>query len=518
MFSDKDLQQLKTHGIDKATVEQQIENFREGFPYLNIVKAATINDGILHIEDHLANQYIHTYEQTAPQRKVVKFVPASGAASRMFKELYAFTESYKGTEEEYQRLVSDEKYRPVYTFFKRIHDFAFYHDLQHAYEARGSGLNEAILQRHYVHVLEALLNEDGLNYGNLPKGLLKFHRYNGTSRTPVEEHLVEGAQYGRSENGKVYIHFTVSPEHREKFKEHIADVKAHYEQVYGVSYDISFSEQKPSTDMIAVDMNNEPFRNEDGTLLFRPGGHGALIENLNDLDADIVFIKNIDNVVPDRLKEETYHHKKVLGGLLLSYQEKIFSYLKFLDEAEEISSEQMEEIRHFVENQLCAISSKVFSSMADDEKIAYLIGELDRPIRVCGMVKNEGEPGGGPYWVSDAEGTTTLQIVESAQVDMDNPEQQRIFKESTHFNPVDIVCSLKNYKGEKFDLKRYVDRNAGIITKKSKDGKELKAQELPGLWNGSMADWNTIFVEVPVSTFNPVKTVNDLLREQHQDV
>lgn len=516
MLSDKDLQQLKTHGIDKATVEKQIENFREGFPFLNIVKAATINDGILQINDPLLDEYVQEYEQTAPHRKVVKFVPASGAASRMFKALHAFTESYGGTDVEYQQLISDEKYRDIYTFFKRIQDFAFYHDLQQSHKNKGNGLNEAILQRQYVQVLETLLHETGLNYGSLPKGLLKFHRYGDTSRTPVEEHLVEGAHYGRDKDGKVHIHFTVSPEHRELFREHVEAVRPQYEQLYGVTYDISFSEQKPSTDVIAVDMNNKPFRNEDGSLLFRPGGHGALIENLNDLDADMVFIKNIDNVVPDRLKEQTYQYKKLLGGLLLGYQEKIFSYLKFLDEAEVISSEQIEEIRHFVENQLCVISPQVFSVMEEDEKIRYLIGRLDRPIRVCGMVKNQGEPGGGPYWVSSQDGTT-LQIVESAQVNMDDPEQQRIFKESTHFNPVDIVCSLKNYNGGKFNLKRYVDPNAGLISKKSKDGKELKAQELPGLWNGSMSDWNTIFVEVPVETFNPVKTVNDLLREQHQE-
>lgn len=517
MLSDQDLKQLETHGINKAIVEKQIKNFQEGFPFLDIVKAATINDGILQINNHLADEYIREYEQAAPHYKVMKFVPASGAASRMFKALFAFVESYKGTEEEYQQLISSEKYKPIFTFFKRIHDFAFYHDLQSAHEAKGIGLNEAILQRQYVSVLETLLNEDGLNYGNLPKGLLKFHRYGNTARTPVEEHLVEGAHYGRSADGKVFIHFTVSLEHRENFTELIKAVKPLYEQTYGVTYDISFSEQKSSTDTIAVDMNNEPFRNEDGSILFRPGGHGALLENLNDLNADIVFIKNIDNVVPDRLKGETYRYKKLLGGLLLSYQDKIFSYLKFMDEAEEITNEQVEEIRHFVENQLCVISPQVFSAMADDEKIAYLIAKLDRPIRMCGMVKNEGEPGGGPYWVSSEDGTTTLQIVESAQVNMDDPEQKKIFKEATHFNPVDIVCSLKNYKGEKFDLPRYVDPSTGFITKKSKDGKELKAQELPGLWNGSMADWNTIFVEVPVITFNPVKTVNDLLREQHQE-
>lgn len=518
MLSEQDLQQLKAHGIDKATVERQLMNFREGFPYIDIIKAATINDGILQISDDLASQYVREYEQTSPQYTVMKFVPASGAASRMFKELFAFADSYTGTDEDYQQLISDPKHAPIVNFFKRINDFAFYHDLKRAHEQRtGKGLNEAILQRQYVDVLRSLLDEEGLGYGNLPKGLLKFHRYGTTTRTPVEEHLVEGAHYCRSANGQVYIHFTVSPEHREKFAQLIQEVKPQYEQKFGVTYHVTYSEQKPSTDMIAVDMDNQPFRNDDGTILFRPGGHGALLENMNELEADLVFIKNIDNVVPDRLKGETYHYKKLLGGVLLSYQQKIFDYLSYLDKAEDIFSDQVEEIRHFVENQLCAISPAVFASMQDDEKVAWLISMLNRPIRVCGMVRNEGEPGGGPYWVSSGDGTTSLQIVESAQVNMDDPDQARIFREATHFNPVDIVCSLKDYQGKKFDLHRYVDPSTGFITKKSKDGRSLKAQELPGLWNGSMANWNTIFVEVPVVTFNPVKTVNDLLREQHQE-
>ncbi len=517
MLSDQDLKQIQAYGIDKATVERQIENFRNGFPYLNIVKAATLNDGILPIDDSQAEAYIQTYEQEAPQYKVMKFVPASGAASRMFKDLFAFVESYRGTDEDYQKLVSEESNRPVFTFFKRIHDFAFHDELEQAYAARHKGLHEAILQREYVSVLKTLLEEDGLHYGSLPKGLLKFHRYETGARTPVEEHLVEGAHYARSADGKVYIHFTVSPEHRERFESLINAIRSEYEQRYQVSYDISYSVQKPSTDMIAVDMQNEPFRQEDGAILFRPGGHGALLENLHELDADLVFIKNIDNVVPDRLKDTTYRYKKLLGGVLLNFQARIFSYLRFLDEASELNHEQMENIRHFVENELCVISPQVFAALADDEKVAFLIEKLDRPVRVCGMVKNQGEPGGGPFWVSSQDGTTTLQIVESAQVDMDNPQQRELFEAATHFNPVDIVCSLKNYKGEKFDLPRYVDPQAGFITKKSKDGRTLQAQELPGLWNGSMADWNTIFVEVPIITFNPVKTVNDILREQHQE-
>ncbi|WPP49594.1 DUF4301 family protein [Catalinimonas niigatensis] len=517
MFSDQDLNHLKAYGAELDTIKQQIQQFEEGFPFLRIIKAATLNDGLLKIDEHLTEGYIHTYEKEGPRKRIIKFVPASGAASRMFKGLYSFMQSYSGSDEDYQKLTSDEKMKPMFNFFKHIENFAFYESLKEKYlQKHKIGLNEAILQRKYVSVLETLLDDDGLQYGSLPKGLLEFHAYTHTTRTPVEEHLVEGAHYCKNANNEVYIHFTVSPEHRQGFEQHIEEMKVSYEKEFGVTYYISFSEQKPSTDTIAVDMDNQPFRNEDGSLLLRPGGHGALIENLNDLDADMVFIKNIDNVVPDNIKESTYTHKKMLGGILLSYQETIFSYLHLIHESDDLSAEKIEEIRHFVENQLCTISPQVFSTMEDAEKVAYLFQKLDRPIRVCGMVKNEGEPGGGPFWAENSDGSTSLQIVESAQVDTQDAEQMEIFKNSTHFNPVDIVCSLKDFEGKKFDLRSFVDTQTGFISQKSKDGKELKALELPGLWNGSMSDWNTIFVEVPIVTFNPVKTVDDLLRKQHQ--
>ncbi|MGB3588011.1 MAG: DUF4301 family protein [Tunicatimonas sp.] len=516
MFTDQDKAQFELRGTNPEVAEQQIQYFQEGFPDLEIVKAATVNDGILKFSDELSAEYVKSYDASASAQKIVKFVPASGAASRMFKHLFQFQQSYSGSDAEYDQLISDHKQRKIFQFFKQIHNFAFYDDLGHVHQQKGMGLNEAILQRRYVEVLNSLLNEDGLNYGSLPKGLLKFHNYGTSSRTPVEEHLVEGANYTRNQNNDVYLHFTVSPEHRKAFEEHIAQIKGHFEKHFGVRYYVTFSEQKPSTDTLAVDMNNEPFREENGGILFRPGGHGALIENLNDLDADLVFIKNIDNVVPDRLKAETFHNKKLLGGVLLSYQQKIFEYLNLIDESEEILESKLEEMREFVEDQLCVLPAQVFSSMDGAQKVTFLEGVLNRPIRVCGMVKNEGEPGGGPFWAVNPNGSTSLQIVESAQINMDDPKQQSVWENATHFNPVDIVCSMKGHRDEKFDLTNYVNAQAGFISKKSKDGRELKAQELPGLWNGSMANWNTIFVEVPIITFNPVKTVNDLLREQHQ--
>ena len=520
MFSDQDLAQLRDRGTSREVAEQQITNFQEGFPYLQLVKPATIDDGIVAVPDDARRKATQEYETIAPQLRVVKFVPASGAASRMFKDLYAFSQSYSGSDEEYQKLVNDQDQKPIFNFFKHIEKFAFHDDLTKAYSEHGKGMHEAVLSQEYVSVLNTLLDKEGLDYGSLPKGLLKFHRYGDESRTPVEEHLVEGANYCRDAQNNVYLHFTVSPEHQALFQEHVEDIKSKYEQQFGVTYHIAFSEQKPSTDTIAVDMNDEPFRNEDGSLLFRPGGHGALIENLNDLDADLVFIKNIDNVVPDRLKEETYRNKKLLGGVLLGFQKRIYEYLRFLDhgqpDALELTPEVLEDMREFVEDHLCILPADVFSAMAGDEQVMFLREKLDRPIRVCGMVKNEGEPGGGPFWAINPDESVSLQIVESAQINMDDAEQRALWESATHFNPVDIVCSLKNHEGKKYDLTHYVDPQAGFIAKKSKDGRELKAQELPGLWNGAMSDWNTIFVEVPIETFNPVKTVNDLLREQHQ--
>jgi hypothetical protein len=375
---------------------------------------------------------------------------------------------------------------------ERLENFAFYPELLAAVEKSGG---EPGLKLY----LECLLTARGLNYGSLPKGLLQFHSYGNSSRTPFEEHLVEGALYARDFNGLVRLHFTVSPEHAGGFTNLLDAVKASFEKEYGVTLEVTFSQQKPSTDTIAVGPDNEPFREKDGTLLFRPGGHGALLENLNDLDADLVFIKNIDNVVPDRLKNHTVDWKKVLAGLLLHYQEKIFIYQK---ELEKYSS---------------SLESGFLAEAAEKEDLVqYLREKFNRPLRVCGMVKNLGEPGGGPFWALNSDGTISLQIAESVQIDMANPVQAKIAKHASHFNPVDLVCGLKNYKGEKYDLMKHRDPMTGFISQKSKDGKELKAQELPGLWNGAMSDWNTIFVEVPVITFNPVKTVNDLLRYEHQ--
>lgn len=492
MFSEKDLNLIKARGAKLETILEQIENFKNGFPYMNVIRAATIDDGMIQLGDEKAAKLAKDFDDQIFGKKLLKFVPASGAASRMFKSLFAALEE-------------DKIDKSVNEFLERLQDFAFYNSL-----IKSIGSESA----DHKTILKHLLTAEGLDYGSLPKGLLEFHKYDGFTRTPAEEHLVEGAKYANA-GGKVNLHFTVSPEHRSKFQTLIDAVLADYEAKFGVKYNISFSEQKPSTDTIAVNLDNTPFRTADGEILFRPAGHGALLENLNDQDADVVFIKNIDNVVPDSLKEQTIIYKKALASLVLSYQEAIFAFLKMMDGVK-ISEVDLLEIAEFLENELCVEAPEDYEDYSLEEKKDYCRTKLNRPLRICGMVKNVGEPGGGPFWAENADGSASLQVVESAQIDLKDPEQKEIFDEATHFNPVDLICTLKDYKGNKFNLLDFRDPKTGFNTQKSQSGRDLKAQELPGLWNGAMADWNTLFVEVPLITFNPVKTVNDLLRPEHQ--
>jgi hypothetical protein len=432
----------------------------------------------------------------------------------MFKSLFNFLEASKNDAKLKEELLADKSFNGVSNFISSITKFAFYTSLEDALNKEGLSIETILKDKKYDVLIDYLLNEHGLDYGSLPKGLLEFHRYYDVSRLAMEEHLVEGAFYSRSENDRALLHFTVSPEHLEKFKKQLNYLQVQYEQKFGITYDVNFSTQKTSTDTIAVDMENNPFREKDNSLLFRPGGHGALIENLNDLDADIVFIKNIDNIVPDKLKEPTILYKKAIGGLLMKLQETTYKYLNEIESKKDITA--LSEIIAFAKSDLNINIPSDFNNGSIDEQKEFLFKHLNRPIRICGMVKNEGEPGGGPFWVKNTKGETSLQIVEASQVDAENPSQLNIMKSATHFNPVDLVCGIKNYKDQKFDLHKYVDPETGFISVKSKDGKNLKAQELPGLWNGAMANWITVFVEVPIITFNPVKTVNDLLREQHQ--
>jgi len=515
MFSNNDLKQIAGRGISMKTIEQQVNDFKNGFPFARLKAAAIKENGIRTFNEKEIHELITNFDRTAKDIKLIKFVPASGAATRMFKHLFEFREQ-SGNKKKDEDLINDKDFNSVGYFFKHLDKFAFYDDLKRIMSRAGNSVDDCLKKKDYHTILDYVLTSKGLNYGNLPKGIIKFHHYGTFSRTSTGEHLVEGAHYCADRSKHVSVHLTVSPEHVSNFKDLIAYIQPYYESMFGVSYNINFSVQKPSTDTLAVDLNNEPFRDKDGSLVFRPGGHGALIENLNDLDCDLVFIKNIDNVVPDRLKAETYRYKKLIGGLLMQIQGKAFNFLRSLDKKPPTEETIIESTR-FCENQINVSFPTDFNNWEENKKVKYLCNILNRPIRVCGMVKNEGEPGGGPFWVKNKQGEVSLQIVESSQIDLNNAEQKKIFGSSTHFNPVDLVCSLKNYKGEKFDLHHFIDHNTGFISIKSKDGKQLKALELPGLWNGAMANWITVFVEVPIITFNPVKTVNDLLREQHQN-
>lgn len=495
MFSEKDEAQIAERGSELSTVKQQIENFKNGFPYLDIKRPAAIGDGILRLDTDQLRSLEDAYEAKIGSKHALKFVPASGAATRMFKDLFAFLEK--------PDLASSPA---AQAFIKGLDHFAFKQELE---SALGKSIESCLASEDYAAIIDALLSDNGLGYGQLPKALLSFHQYETGPRTPLEEHLVEGANYAKSADGTVNLHFTVSPEHQAKFEELVNKVKSAYESKYGVKYHLTFSQQKKSTDTIAVDLNNEPFREADNTLLFRPAGHGALLENLNDLEADVIFIKNIDNVAPDRLKGDTFAYKKALASLLIDCQNEIHGYLKGgLDNPDEIAETILK--KYFIE------MPSGFAEMDESAKKEALRQKLNRPIRVCGMVKNTGEPGGGPFWVTEPDGSSSLQIAETAQIDLEDGEKAAMLKNSTHFNPVDLVCCTKDFKGKKFDLLKYRDDNTGFISLKSKSGKDLRAMELPGLWNGAMANWITFFVEVPISTFSPVKTVNDLLKDVHQ--
>ena len=515
-----DKKQLENLNISTEQVEKQINQFKTGFPFSDLIAPATTDNGIVKFDDDEIKDLIKQFEEDKQYYDILKFIPASGAASRMFKNIYSFVEEYKGKEIPEDFLSKENiSFDSVEYFFLNIKGFAFYDDLKDKLEERDKDINTLLKENRLVEIAEFLLENEGLAYGKLPKALLKFHKYKETSRFALEEHLVEATQYSTvdTENGEIaQLHFTVSQEHLDIFKKTVDELLPTYEREYGIRFDISYSVQKPSTDTIAVDMNNEPFRNADGSLLFRPGGHGALIQNLNDLQKEIIFIKNIDNVVPDRLKSKTYDYKKVLGGYLFRLQQQQFEYLNLLDEGC-LENDEIEEIAKFAKEKLMIDIPNFFKTYNDIEKIDFLYGKLNRPMRVCGMVKNEGEPGGGPYWVRNSNDEASLQIVESSQIDHKNERQEAIFQSATHFNPVDLVCATYDFTGEPFNLNDYIDYNTGFISKKSKDGKDLKALELPGLWNGAMADWINIFVEVPVITFNPVKTVNDLLRDKHQE-
>ncbi len=502
-WNEHDMKQMEVKGISTEKIDEQLQRFAQGFPWLRIEAVATVENGIVRLSPKQESGCIQSWK--AFGGTIEKFVPASGAASRMFKDLYAFVNSGRMTPEtDFER-----------AFFSNVQQFAFYPTLNKACVKRyDMNILKLMDAGRHADVARTLLEPEGLNYGGLPKGLLQFHKAAGGSvHTPVEEHLEEGAQYAADAQRNVNLHFTVSPEHRKEFERLLAQRIPLMEKVWGVTYRVTMSEQKASTDTIAVMADNTPYREEDGSLLFRPAGHGALIENLNEREADVIFVKNIDNVVPSSLRHDTTRYKKVIAGYLVQIQAHVAHFMQQLEG--ECTHDQLMKILEFVEKYLFTVSPKT-AEMDDTQLTDYLRGKLNRPIRVCGMVKNEGEPGGGPYLAYNRDGSYSLQILEAAQINPEDPAAVELMKSGTHFNPVDLVCYIKDYKGKKFDLRQFVDPDTGLISEKSKGGVAIKALELPGLWNGSMSDWSTIFVEVPIETFNPVKTVNDLLRPQHQ--
>lgn len=517
-WSSEDLGQIREQGLRVETVEEQIFVFQQGAPYADLERPCTVGDGIKRLADEELDSYIRAYEKAISSREVIKFVPASGAATRMFKALLKVAGEHSVVN--FEDLCGEKKDQDAENdeaceFMEKVDQFAFYAALAEKMHQNGLDAEKLSQQGDFTPFFDYLLTEKGLDYAATPKGLILFHRYADGPRTSFEEHLVEAAAYSRDGNTICRLHFTVSPEHQNRFENLLEEKCQNYEQAYGLRYEVNFSTQSPATDTIAVDMENRPFRDSEGRLVFRPGGHGALIANLNDLGADLIFIKNIDNVVPDRLKKENHLWKKALGGYLVKLEKQIRRFQQQLAGSPARVSD-LDEAAAFVEKDLGVRLPDYFRDASTDRKKAFLSDRLNRPLRVCGMVPSTGEPGGGPFWVRDKEGGLSVQIVESAQIDPDSASQQKIAKGLTHFNPVDIVASLRDAGGRQFDLHRFVDDQAVFISVKSKDGKDLKALEHPGLWNGAMARWNTVFVEVPLITFNPVKTVNDLLRKEHQ--
>jgi hypothetical protein len=496
--------------------ELVFKTFKRGIPYLELQRPCTIGDGIIALQKSDLDRLNGIYLDASSSARAMKFVPASGAASRMFKSLLSFNNNYVQIDKESilaKAKEDDPSYESFLQFINSVRHFAFYDDLKAIMSKDGLDIEAHISEGLYKAILEYLLDAKGLNYANLPKGLIKFHRYTDHSRTPFEEHLVEAAAYTKDRNGICRVHFTIPSTHEEAIKDHMERI-VNRNEALGYKYEIAFSIQKTSTDTIAVDSDNSPFRNREGRLLFRPGGHGALLENLNDLNGDMVFIKNIDNVVPDRLKHETNVYKKAFGGFLVELQNELFGYLDRLAN-KDVDAKSIEQIFEFARHRLYLIPPDGVRSASKEGKIDFLFSRLNRPIRICGMVKNEGEPGGGPFWVKNRDMPPSLQIVESSQVDLESNQQRDIWESSTHFNPVDLLCGVQDYQGRPFNLTDFADPNTGFISIKSKDGRELKALELPGLWNGAMCYWNTVFIEAPIITFNPVKTLNDLLREEH---
>jgi hypothetical protein len=517
-FSRDDHVQMQSLGISEEQVRAQIGIFRKPLFFARLRRPCTLGDGIQQISPDELDHYIQLHAEGAREGRFIKFVPASGAATRMFKLLFEIYDQSSGASiEEFRDRVDkgDQRSRDFLCFQDGIRRMGFFEDLKAVMYREGLSVERLLDQNQWQEILKYLLTGQGLDYGALPKGLLKFHRYPSGNRTVLEEHLVEAIHTVRDGKGTCRLHLTVSPEHEEAFRQCFESTRSWYERQFQCLLEVTFSIQEHSTDTIAVDLENRPFREKDGRLLFRPGGHGALLSNLANIEGDLIYLKNIDNILPDRLREPTILWKKVLGGLLVDIQKNLYGYVRQLTEGLRDAG-LFEMAMDFAKNRLLVPKPRTFKRWTVEKKRNFLLNVLNRPVRVCGMVRNEGEPGGGPFWVEGKDGNLSLQIVESAEVDPGSSEQQAIWSSSTHFNPVDLVCAVKDFRGNPFPLKDYVNPEAVFISQKSKEGRDLKSLELPGLWNGAMAEWITLFVEVPIVTFNPVKKINDLLKPEHQ--
>ncbi len=514
-ITDKDIKLIKSKGLTVDKVLSQIEIFKNEIPFVALRSAATLDYGILKFSEHYQTELAKLYDARLAGLETIKFVPASGAATRMFKDLFRFLDNYDCEKESLNSYTNHEKADAIRLFLIGLEKFPFY-DIVMEKVKKAYPTFESLSEGRQLYIfVEMMLKEKGLNYGGFPKGLLPFHKYSNSIATSFEEHLYEAAGYNTNDKGESELHFTISKEHLKDFKGEFERIKKKVEEKTNTNFTITYSFQKSETDTIAVTKDNEPFRKEDGSLVFRPGGHGALIENLDDLDADIIYIKNIDNVVVRKYQDELSGYKKVLAGKLIEIQDEVFRILRALDEKKPTDAE-LKDIKKFLVQQLNVRLPLDFDKFSDTYTLQFLRESLHRPIRVCGMVINEGEPGGGPFWIKRENGRLVLQIIETPQINKRDRRQQEILESATHFNPVDLVCGVRDYHGNKFNLLEFVDPEAGFITQKTMNGKVLKALELPGLWNGAMANWISVFVEVPLTTFNPVKTVNDLLKSAHQ--
>ncbi len=512
-FTSLDFVQCYNRGTTIENIQQQLQALREGIEKTVLLKPAKLEDGIVSISKEEALKYASLYTSILNTITPVNFVPASGAASRMFKFLNEFLLDFQPQNERINGYINRKKNIDLMIFLAGIEKFPFYKAVKaHNKKIYLEYHNWSKSAKNYFFI-KTLLNDPKFDFANKPKGILPFHKYKKHNATPIEEHLLECANYSNS-NESGHLHFTISKNHQPLFQEILDKIKQKVEKKTGVKITVDFSFQDQSTDSIAVSSDNIPLRDTNTNLIFRPGGHGALILNLNNLNGDLIFIKNIDNVIQNHSKEISLY-KKALAGILLNLQQKIFQFLKELED-NSFSVENRDTIVQFIKSKLFITLDDSFKTQELATQKSILFDLLNRPIRVCGMVKNEGEPGGGPFWVKDPNGAISLQIVEASQIDGRDPIQAKILSNASHFNPVDLVCGIKNYTGTKFDLREFVDPKSGFIVEKSNKGILMKNYELPGLWNGGMSKWTTIFVEVPLLTFNPVKTVNDLLNPTHQ--